>query len=186
MAGRVLTGGAATRRAPTPTARLLGARPATVPALLAPAVVPLLRRAAPRTRADEYRSRPWLLLAPEGAVSVPAAHLRRPDDVPPAPISLVVCSSHPGGRRRLRRRARRAGLVVTRELIVLPTLRHPIVVLDDNAASVGDFWASIAAVPPGLARSATVAGACLRLARRAPWRWTGALAPGHVLIGRAP
>jgi hypothetical protein len=67
---------------------------------------------------------------------------------------------------------------------VLPTLVRPMVVIDDTEPAVRHFWSSIATVPPGLVLTAVPASALLGVARHLPWRWTGAAAPGRVVIGR--
>ncbi len=125
---------------------------------------------------------PWQVLGPR-----PMVELRDPSvDVLTrlrSGTSVALVTDRPGGRRRLRRDARRAGVRIDRELIVLPSTRHAQVVLDDDPAAVRHFWTSVAAVPPGVARLAGPAGVVLRVARRLPWRWTGAVAPGRVLIG---
>ena len=87
------------------------------------------------------------------------------------------------GPARLRSRARRAGIRIDRELIVLPTTASPIVVLDNSEAAVQHFWSSVAAVPPGVTWAGAPASLALLLARRAPWRLTAAVAPGRVMIG---
>ncbi|HET6738640.1 MAG TPA: hypothetical protein VFH76_06890 [Kribbella sp.] len=92
----------------------------------------------------------------------------------------------PLSRRRLRAAARRLGVVVEREFVVLPTIARPMVVIDDAEEAIRHFWTAVATVPPGLALTAVPASALLGLARRAPWRWTGALAPARVVIGRRP
>jgi hypothetical protein len=128
---------------------------------------------------------PWLVLGPAGMLEV-----RRPQ-------AWVVRCLQPGStvclvedrvfaRRRLRRIARRSGLVVERELVAVPTTRHPVVLVDDDERAVRHFWNNVATVPPGLARTALVAGACLRVSRMLPWSWTGAIAPGRIVIGRLP
>lgn len=126
---------------------------------------------------------PWRLLGPEGMVETRGA-------CAPAlralPVGTAVClvEDRALARWRLRRLARRAGIVVERELIVLPRVSAPIVVLDDARESVTAFWQRIAAVPPGVARAHALADLAVRAARLLPWRVTGAVAPGRVLIGR--
>ncbi|GAA2805968.1 hypothetical protein GCM10010522_24610 [Kribbella solani] len=71
-----------------------------------------------------------------------------------------------------------------RELVVLPTLAHPMIVMDDVEQAIRYFWTAVATVPPGLALTALPASAALGIARRTPWRWTGAIAPARVVIGR--
>lgn len=126
---------------------------------------------------------PWMLLCPPGTVQVPAA--RAPAVVPTyAPgTSVALTSDRPFNRGRLRRVAHRAGLSIERELLVLPSLDHPILVVDDVEPAVRHLWSSLATVPPGLVLTAVPAAAALRMARALPWSWTGAAAPGRVVLG---
>ncbi|WP_112238785.1 hypothetical protein [Kribbella monticola] len=129
---------------------------------------------------------PWMTLCPLGTVEI---DVRSGDVVlaalePDRPVVLV--DQRPFSRRRLRRLARRLALEIEHEFIVLPTLRRPIVLVDDTEPSVRHFWTTIATVPPGLAFSVLPASALIGLARRLPWSWTGAAAPGRALLGRRP
>ncbi|TDO48920.1 hypothetical protein EV651_12244 [Kribbella sp. VKM Ac-2571] len=126
---------------------------------------------------------PWLQLCPPGTVEldlrfgpVGAAQLS-----PDGPV--VLLDQRARSRRRLRRTARELGVVLEREFVVLPTLDRPMVVVDDVEEAIKYFWTAVATVPPGFA-FALPASACLGLARLAPWRWTGALAPARVVVGR--
>ena len=67
---------------------------------------------------------------------------------------------------------------------MLPTLVSPIVIVDDTETSVTYLWESVATVPPGMARTAVPAAMGLWLVRVLPWSWTGALAPGRVVVGK--
>ncbi|MEV6269066.1 hypothetical protein AB0L64_17980 [Kribbella sp. NPDC051936] len=126
---------------------------------------------------------PWLQLCPPGTVE----HDLRRGPVRADQVStdgpVVLIDQRPHSRRRLRRTARELGVVVEREFVVLPTLDRPMVVVDDVEEAIRHFWTAVATVPPGLA-FAVPASALLGLARRAPWRWTGALAPARVVVGR--
>ena len=84
---------------------------------------------------------------------------------------------------RLRALAGATAVRVERELIAVPSTRHPIVLVDDDESAVRFLWDGLATVPPGLCRTAPVAALALRAARSAPWQWTGALAPGRILVG---
>jgi hypothetical protein len=125
---------------------------------------------------------PWLALCPRRALE-----LRDPDqrslELLPSGTAVALVSDGLLGRWRLRGRARRAGVRVDRELIVVPSTRSPIVVLDDSRAAVGHFWSSVVAVPPGVTWAHAPLTVLLLAARRAPWRWTGAVVPGRVLVG---
>jgi hypothetical protein len=128
---------------------------------------------------------PWLTLCPAGTVEIDAREVRGATAGQlPADTSVVLLDDRPFSRRRLRRLADRLSVVIERELIVLPTLGRPIVLVDDTEAAVRHFWTAIATVPPGLALTALPATVMLGLARLLPWRWTGAAAPGRATIGR--
>ncbi|MBB5978370.1 hypothetical protein [Kribbella solani] len=127
---------------------------------------------------------PWLQLCPPGTIEL---------DLRDGPFDaagltterpVVLLDQHPLSRSRLRRTARRLGVAVERELVVLPTLAHPMIVMDDVEQAIRYFWTAVATVPPGLALTALPASAALGIARRTPWRWTGAIAPARVVIGR--
>jgi hypothetical protein len=135
-------------------------------------------------RADEHGpGGPWLALCPPGTVEVDVRRGWRALMLPEGtPVALL--DGRPLGRRRLRRIARRLPMTVERELVVLPSASHPIVVLDDTKAAVRHFWTCVAAVPPGLVLTALPATLVLFLARRLPWSWTGSVAPGRVVVGR--
>ena len=104
----------------------------------------------------------------------------------PGGTPVALLDSRPASRLRLRRIARKLPITIERELIVLPTPGRPIVVLDDTPDAVRHFWRSVAAVPPGLAAALLPATLLLRAARAMPWTWTGAFAPGRVLLGTKP
>lgn len=125
---------------------------------------------------------PWRALCPRRVLELhdPGLHSLRQL---PAGTSVALVSGSPWARARLRRRARRAGIRIDRELIVLPTTASPIVVLDNSESAVQHFWSSVAAVPPGVTWAGAPASLALLLARRAPWRLTAAVAPGRVMIG---
>jgi hypothetical protein len=125
---------------------------------------------------------PWRALCPRGVVELrnpTASTLQRLASGTPV---ALVCESHLA-RVRVRRRARRAGIRVVRELVVVPSTSSPIVLLDETRAAVRHFWTSVAAVPPGLTRASAPATLALRLARVLPWRCTGLVAPGRVIVG---
>lgn len=88
---------------------------------------------------------------------------------------------------RLRRLARRAGLVVDRELAVLPSLDRSSFVVEDAEPSLAWFWDTFATVPPGRCTGSLLLTAALRLARhRMLLRWVGYLVAGRVVIARRP
>lgn len=128
---------------------------------------------------------PWMTLCPLGTVELDARTIdaNAADELTPE-LPIVLIDQRPFSRRRLRRTAQRLSIEIEREFIVLPTLRHPLVLIDDTEAAVRHFWTAIATVPPGLAITAVPASALLALARTLPWSWTGAAAPGRALVGR--
>lgn len=131
------------------------------------------------------RPLPWLTLGPPDMVELRRPRLATMRRLPAGTAFCLVLDA-PGSRRRLRRLARRAGLEVDRELLVLPSTSTPVVVLDDSAAPVAHLWQHVATVPPGVTRGWLLATVALRLLRRMPWQWTGALVPGRVVIARKP
>jgi hypothetical protein len=139
--------------------------------------------AEPAGRSPLARS-PWLTLCPLGTLEIDARTIDDSLDELEPDLPVVLVDQRPFSRRRLRRLARRLSIGIEREFIVLPTLRRPIILVDDTEPAVRHFWTAIATVPPGLAFSALPASALLGLARRLPWSWTGAAAPGRALVGR--
>ncbi|MEP7088463.1 MAG: hypothetical protein ABI776_00040 [Nocardioidaceae bacterium] len=125
---------------------------------------------------------PWRALCPRRVLELRDPSPRTLRTLPPG-TEVALVSDRPFGSRHLRRRARRAGVVVSRELIVVPTTTSPLVVLDATEEAVGHFWSSVAAVPPGVTWASAPATVALLLARVLPWRWTTALVPGRVLVG---
>jgi hypothetical protein len=89
-------------------------------------------------------------------------------------------------RRRLRRLAGRQGLVLERELVAIPSARAALVLLDDRPEPVRQFWTTMVTVPPDVTRGSLPFTVLLGVARRVRWTWTGALAPGRVVIARKP
>ena len=129
-------------------------------------------------------SSPWLTLCPLGTLEIDARTIDADtaDQLKPD-LPVVLIDQRPFSRRRLQRLARELAIEVEREFIVLPTLRHPLVLVDDTESAVRHFWTAIATVPPGLAITALPASALLGLARILPWSWTGAAAPARALVG---
>ncbi|GAA3121624.1 hypothetical protein JOF29_006655 [Kribbella aluminosa] len=126
---------------------------------------------------------PWLQLCPPGTVGIDLRDGPVRADQLSSDGPVVLVDQRPRSRHRLRRTAKELGVVLEREFVVLPTLDRPMVVVDDVEEAVRYFWTAVATVPPGFA-FAVPASAALGLARRAPWRWTGALAPARVVVGR--
>ncbi|MBO0846741.1 MAG: hypothetical protein J2P22_15145 [Nocardioides sp.] len=127
-------------------------------------------------------SAPWLVLCPPDCLVLrdPAPRqLRRVARGEP----VVLVTDRVFGRRQLRRTARRSGLTVERELLVLPGTRHALVTVDEDPVAHRQLWERVAAVPPGLTWAWLPAHAALAVVRRVPWSWTGSAVGGHVLIG---
>jgi hypothetical protein len=144
----------------------------------------LSRSAPPMSPPDaEHPATPWAVLCDADVVLLttptPQA-LRRV----PTGRQVAIAVDRPMARALLRRLARQCDLVVERELIVVPTTTDPIAVVDDEESAVQHFWRSVVAVPPGAARTAPLIALGLEVARSLPWSWTGAVAPGRVVIGR--
>ncbi len=95
-----------------------------------------------------------------------------------------------GGRlspRRLRRLARAAGMVVDRELSVLPSLREPAFVVEDAGPSMRWFWNAFATVPPGRATGSLLITLATRAARYRPFLpWVGHLVAGRLVVAHRP
>jgi len=163
------------------TWRVLPSRPGS-------AVLPRQRGGGPAstsvgTPEPEHLSRtPWRALCPPRTVELRDPDLRDLARLPSG-TSVALVSDRVGSRDRLRRLARRAGVRVERELVVVPSTTSPIVTLDDTEAAVRHFWACVAAVPPGLTWAGAPATLALLAARHAPWWCTGAALPGRVLVG---
>ena len=155
-----------------------------LPYLTNPATLHLLRSVqigAP-TETNALADAPWRVFGTDGVVEIHDPRRADLHRLPPGtPVRLVV--DRIGARRRLRRATRRAGIVVERELVVVPSTAHPVVLLDDHPDAVRAFWQSVLA-PPGLARAWLPATLAIRVGRRLPWTWTGAVAPGRVVLGR--
>lgn len=100
---------------------------------------------------------------------------------------LVLIDGRRLSARRLRQLALDAGLVVDRELVVLPDLNEPAFVVEDAVESMGWFWNSFATVPPGRARGSLLITATTRLGRHRPLvGWVGRLVPGRMVIAHRP
>ena len=130
----------------------------------------------------DLAERPWLTLCPPDVVVVDGFDFRALAALRPGP-RCVDPDGDPGPRARLRALAGATAVRVERELIAVPSTRHPIALVDDDESAVRFLWDGLATVPPGLCWTAPVAALALRAARSAPWEWTGALAPGRILVG---
>ncbi len=125
----------------------------------------------------------WRCLCPPGAPFITADEGWRSVRKLPSGSDVVLIDERIGSRGRLRRLAADADVEILRELIVLPNITAPIVVIDDSAEAVSHFWNNVATVPPGVTWAALPARLAVQMATKAPWSWTG-LAPGRVMVGR--
>jgi hypothetical protein len=105
----------------------------------------------------------------------------------PSGSRVVLIDDRPGGRIRLRRKAARLGLQISREYVVLPSWRRPSFVVEDHPTTLAWLWTTLATVPPGVSRGSLLAEAAVRAGRH----WlvlavVGAVAPGRVVIARRP
>lgn len=126
---------------------------------------------------------PWAILCPEETVRILAREARRMLASLPPGTPVAVVTDRPFSRAKLRRLCRRNGVRVDRELVALPSATRPLVVFDDEEPTVARFWNGVAAIPPAPGWVTAPATLVLAVAARAPWRWTGAVAPGRVVIG---
>jgi hypothetical protein len=90
-----------------------------------------------------------------------------------------------GSRGRLRRRARRLGLDVHAEYVVLPTWGRATFVVEADADTVSWLLQSLGTVPPGVRRAARLVDLLVQRAQATPWlhRVVTTLAPGRLLVG---
>ena len=95
-----------------------------------------------------------------------------------------------GGRlspRRLRRLAHAAGMVVDRELSVLPSLHAAAFVVEDAGPSMRWFWSAFATVPPGRTTGSLLITLATRAARHRPFLpWVGHLVAGRLVVAHRP
>ena len=129
----------------------------------------------------------WRLLAPDGAAVVevrrragePVTRLRA---LPGGAPAVLLAPGH-GGRRRLRRVARRAGLAVHAEYVALPSLATPVALTQVRTGPLRWTARTVLTVPSGVTRLHRPAWAAIRLVRAVP-RLLGLPAGGRVLVGR--
>jgi len=135
-------------------------------------------------RAAAPQRPPWVMLAPADAVELRSHRPAREAQRLAPGTSVVLVADRPRAREHLRRAAQRAGIRVQRELIVLPSTRHPLVVVDDDDQCIALFWQAVAMVPPGLTHGHGVATLALRVLARTTPGLTRRFAPGRILIGQ--
>jgi hypothetical protein len=134
----------------------------------------------------------WRVLAPaaERSFELPRGGVRGVaraiGDLPPG-TEVVVRAPGFGARGRVRRCARRAGIVVRRECLAFPAVAAPAFLVEDSSSSVGYFFDTVAAVPPGIATLEPVANAGLTVLRNmCRSRLLRSFLPGRILVGARP
>lgn len=85
----------------------------------------------------------------------------------------------------LHRRARRLGLVVERDFVVLPSLRRPWCCVELDGGGLSWLWQTLGTVPPGWTVAAPALQLALRVGRHSRIVSLAArVAPGRVVLGR--
>lgn len=126
----------------------------------------------------------WTAVAP-GVRATRADHPGRPLPGSAAGEPLLLLGSRPAGGRRLRATAERAGLRVERELLAIPSVEQPMLVLDDDPDTLAWLCRSVLTVPPGTTWPAPLVDLALRaLHRPGPRRLLGRVLPGRALLVR--
>lgn len=101
--------------------------------------------------------------------------------------AVVLVDERPGARGRLRRSARRLGLRIEQEYVVLPSARRAAFVVEDHPSTLAWVWQNLATVPPGVSRAAAVVDAAVSLvAGLGVVNRLGTVAPGRVVVARRP
>lgn len=123
---------------------------------------------------------PWRYVMGVDTVVVDVGERWRLDTVPIGG-AVALLDARVGSRGRCRRAARRAGVALDREYVVVPTLGRPLFLAQDEARSLRWLIATQLAAPPGWP---SFAGLALPIVRLVPTRWIGLLVPGRVVVGR--
>jgi hypothetical protein len=131
-----------------------------------------------------------LIIEPGDVILQPRRHAKRHNSFPPGGVAAIPSGSRvvltddcPGGRIRLRRRAARLGLQISREYVVLPSWRQAFFVVEDHPATLAWLWATLATVPPGVSRGSLLAEAAVRGGRHGLFlALAGNVAPGRIVI----
>lgn len=127
-------------------------------------------------------------------VKTPVVHVSGTGPSPGAAVrkvssggQVVLLDGRRRSRSRLRRLALDAGLVVDRELVVLPDLASAAFVVEDAVESLYWFWNAFATVPPGRSRgSLLITGATGLCRNRFVLARIGRLVPGRMIIAHRP
>ncbi len=99
----------------------------------------------------------------------------------PSGSPVAVCASGPGNRARLLRAGGQGDVCFDRVYLAVPTLRSPIVLVEDSPAAVRFFLTRVLTVPPS--RFPTLAWAAVSAARIVPASWLRRLAWSRVGVG---
>jgi hypothetical protein len=116
-----------------------------------------------------------------------AARERAADEVrrlpPGAPV--VLADRRFGSRHRSRALARLASIDVDRELLAIPKIDAPDVVVDDEPRVVAGFWRRFVTVPPGVVSGAPALTLGIRaIEAMHAWAVVGFVVPGRYTVGR--
>ena len=128
--------------------------------------------------------RPWSVLCPEGTVIVrveraratlPHAGPRHPGGSrgQPALVPRPPCAGCAGA----------TGCASTASWWPSPRPTARWCSSTTKVPTVARFWGDVAAIPPAPGWVTAPASLVLAVAARVPWQWTGALAPGRVVLG---
>lgn len=131
---------------------------------------------------------PWAVLLPPSTASIDARSLEaseclRQIALLPSRAWVSIVDDRPLSRLRLRHLARRAGLVIERELITLPTLDAAVAVIEDVGPAAAVRVRSSPA-PPVMGASFVAPMVTRWLVRTLPWSWARWLLSGRVLVAR--
>ncbi len=99
----------------------------------------------------------------------------------PSGSPVAVCVSGPGNRSRLRRTGGRAEVCFDHVYLAVPTLRRPIVLVEDSSTAVQFFLTRVLTVPPS--RFPALASAAVSAARLVPASWLRRLAWSRIGVG---
>jgi hypothetical protein len=131
------------------------------------------------------------VVAPPGAleVNVPRSRTRRRAlrkrlETLAAGTPVVLFTSAPFARRRVRGLARQSGVELVREYLAFPTAAGPAYLIEENASAVGFFIEHALVVPPGLRTPLPVELAVRVVRALEPTKLLRLFAPGRVAVGR--
>ena len=133
---------------------------------------------------------PFWVLAPPGATVVSLMRPRKARqalssdlrDLPPG-SDVVILDQSPASRWRVKRYAARAGVVLERGYVAVPSLNRPLVLVQDRPNPLAHFVNEVMAVPPKPRRTRLLVAALLRLTSGRHWL-LGACAPARISVGR--